>query len=235
MNIDLSPLNNLTNSSSFGRSYHIIDETDDYIVVCKSNGLAVQATDRATEDLERILSARLKNKIYVLNRIDQPVSGLVIFGKNRPFASAFTEMLRQRQVKKTYLALVSGEPQKGPVELRHYIRKLKNRAMTSDEKLDDNYKKAILVYECIQSFDRYHLLKVDLKTGRFHQIRAQLATAEMPIKGDIKYGARRPNIDRSIGLLSYQLEFIHPFTSEKLIYTSPLPNNDTLWGLVELA
>lgn len=84
--------------------------------------------------------------------------------------------------------------------------------MTADERFDEYFKEAVLVYTLLQSFDKYHLLKIDLKTGRFHQIRAQLATMEMPIKGDLKYQIRRPNLDRSIGLLSYKLEFIHPFT-----------------------
>ena len=170
----------------------------------------------------------------MLNRIDQPVTGLVIFGKNKKFAAAFTEMLKERTVKKTYLALVSGNPKSEPTELKHYLKKLHNRAMTADEPVDENFKEAVLVYTLLQSFDNYHLIKIDLKTGRFHQIRAQLATVEMPVKGDLKYGSRRPNIDRSIVLLSYKLEFVHPFTGKNHSYVSPLPQNDVLWSLVDL-
>jgi len=79
------------------------------------------------------------------------------------------------------------------------------------------------------------LLEIDLKTGRFHQIRAQLATMDMIIKGDLKYGSRRPNLDRSIGLLSYKLSFIHPFTGKLHQYKAPLPDNDVLWGLIDVA
>ncbi len=231
--MDLSLLNNLNKRPSFEDDYSIIDETDDFIIIHKKNGIAVQITDKETDDLESMLNVRFGEKIYVLNRIDQPVTGLVIFAKNKTFASAFTEMLKDRSVRKTYLAIVAGNPNKEPTELRHYIKKLHNRAMTADEQIDDNFKEAILEYRLVQSFDNYHILKIDLKTGRFHQIRAQLATVDLPIKGDLKYGSKRPNIDRSIGLLSYKLEFIHPFTGKKHTYISPLPKNDVLWNLLD--
>jgi 23S rRNA pseudouridine1911/1915/1917 synthase len=231
--IDLSSLQKLNERKSAEVQYRILDETNDFIVVYKLNGLPVQVTDSDADNLERILNDRYKQKLYVLNRIDQPVSGLVIFGRNAEFSAAFTELLKAREVKKTYLALVAGNPEKGPVILKHYIKKLHNRAMTADEALDDNYKEAILVYERLQSFDHYHLLKIDLKTGRFHQIRAQLATMEMPIKGDLKYGSKRPNLDRSIGLVSFRLSFNHPVTGESFSYEAPLPDNDILWKLVD--
>jgi 23S rRNA pseudouridine1911/1915/1917 synthase len=201
----------------------------------KKNGIAVQVTDKDADDLETILNNKYSEKVHVLNRIDQPVTGLVIFGKNKKFASAFTEMLKERTVKKTYLALVAGHPKTEPTELKHYIKKLHNRAMTADEPVDENFKESVLVYTLLQSFDNYHLLKIDLKTGRFHQIRAQLATVDLPIKGDLKYGSRRPNLDRSIGLLSYKLEFTHPFTGKTHSYVSPLPQNDILWSLVDMS
>ncbi|MBK8624637.1 MAG: RluA family pseudouridine synthase [Saprospiraceae bacterium] len=231
--MDISLLNNFVGKTSFESNYEIIDETEDFIVILKKNGIAVQVTDKDVDDLETVLSSRYKEKVHVLNRIDQPVTGLVIFGKNKNFAAHFTEMLKERTVKKTYLALVAGQPNSEPTELRHYLKKLHNRAMTADEKVDDFFKEAVLVYALLQSFDNYHLLKIDLKTGRFHQIRAQLATMEMPIKGDLKYGSRRPNLDRSIGLLSYKLEFTHPFTGKIHIYKAPLPTNDVLWSLVD--
>lgn len=231
--MDLSLLNNFIGKNSFESNFEIIDENDDFIIIIKKHGIAVQATDKDVNDLETELNSRYSEKVHVLNRIDQPVTGLVIFGKNKNFAAQFTEMLKERTVKKTYLAIVAGHPNAKTTELRHYIKKLHNRAMTADEKVDDYFKEAVLEYTLLQSFDNYHLLKIDLKTGRFHQIRAQLATMEMPIKGDLKYGSRRPNLDRSIGLLSYKLEFTHPFTGKLHTYTTPLPDNDVIWGLVD--
>lgn len=232
--MDYTPLKKFINKRhSLESNYSIIDETDDFVIVFKKNGIAVQITDKEADDLERTLVERYSGQVYVLNRIDQPVTGLVIFGKTKLFAQQFTEMLKQREVKKTYLALVAGQPKSEPTELNHYIKKLHNRAMTADEKVDDSYKACSLNYTLLRSFDNYHLLKVDLITGRFHQIRAQLATEGMPIKGDLKYGSKRPNIDRSIGLLAYQLEFVHPTTGKTYKYTSPLPENDVLWSLID--
>ena len=109
-NVDLSLLKNFVNKTpSFESDYEIVDETDDFIVILKKHGLAVQVTDKEVDDLESILNSRYKEKVHVLNRIDQPVTGLVIFGKNKNFASNFTEMLKERSEKKTYLALVSGK------------------------------------------------------------------------------------------------------------------------------
>lgn len=212
--------------------YTIVDENDNFLIVYKRNGIAVQATSQAQIDLEKLLSEKYKKPVYVLNRIDQPVTGLVIFGKNKTFTEAFTEKLKERDIKKTYLAIVSGQPKEGKVMLRHYIKKLHNRAMTSDEPMED-YKEAVLYYEKKQSFDNYTLLKIELITGRYHQIRAQLATMEMPVKGDLKYGSKRPNLDRSICLLSYKLEFLDPLTGKQYSYKAPLPDNDVLWSLVD--
>lgn len=231
--MDLSGLKNLNNRNSIESNFMTLDETDDFIVILKKSGIAVQATDKEIPDIETILNARYKEKVHVLNRIDQPVAGLVIFGKTKEFSSAFTELLKERTVKKTYLAIVAGQPLAGTVELRHYIKKLHNRAMTADDMIDENYKLAILEYTKLQSFDHYHLIKIDLKTGRFHQIRAQLATMGMPVKGDLKYGSKRPNLDRSICLLSYKLQFTHPLTGKEYHYVAPLPDNDVLWGHVD--
>ncbi|MFZ1750581.1 MAG: RNA pseudouridine synthase [Saprospiraceae bacterium] len=233
--MDLSPLNKLTNNIPFSDTFVTMDETDDFLIILKKHGVAVQATDAEQEDLEKILKSKYNTPIFVLNRIDQPVTGLVVFGKSKEFTEAFTELLKERKVKKTYLAIVAGNPKAEPTELRHFLKKLHNRAMSADVQVDHHYKEAVLTYSLLQSFDNYHLLKVDLETGRFHQIRAQLATMEMPIKGDLKYGSRRPNLDRSICLLSYQLEFDHPFTGKTYRYEAPLPSNDVLWGLVDLA
>lgn len=235
MDIDVNNLfqKNLKEANPY-ESYFILDEADDFIIVYKKNGLAVQVTDTDALDLETILNEKFNRKLFVLNRIDQPVSGLVIFGKTKEFAKAFTEMMKLRQVSKTYLALVGGEPESQVTDLLHYTKKYRSRAIIADEPQDEFFKEALLSYCLIQSFDHYHLLKVDLKTGRYHQIRAQLSAVGLPIKGDLKYGSKRPNINRSIGLLSYKYEFIHPFTQKAYSYTAELPDNDVLWSMVDL-
>ncbi|MBK9042458.1 MAG: RNA pseudouridine synthase [Saprospiraceae bacterium] len=225
-------LNKLLNLGKKKELYTVLDENDDFILVWKSYGIAVQATSQTQIDLEKILTEKYKQPIYVLNRIDQPVSGLVIFGKNKTFTEAFTHKIKERDIKKTYLAIVSGTPAEGRVYLKHFLKKLHNRSMSSDEPMED-YKEAELYYEKVQQFDNYSLLKIELITGRYHQIRAQLATMDMPIKGDLKYGSRRPNLDRSICLLSYKLEFADPLSGKHFSYKSPLPDNDVLWSMVD--
>lgn len=234
MEIDINNLfqKNIKEADPY-ESYYIIEEKSDFLVVYKKNGLPVQVTDTDALDLETILNEKFNQKLFVLNRIDQPVSGLVIFGKTKEFAKAFTQMMKDRLVSKTYLAIVGGEPEKEVIGLRHYIKKYKSRAITADGPQDEFFKEALLSYQLIQSFDNYHLLRVDLKTGRYHQIRAQLSTVGLPIKGDLKYGSKRPNMNRSIGLLSYKYEFIHPFTQLKYSYTAELPDNDVLWSLID--
>src|SRR5690606_24724784 len=133
----LSSLSELGNNKKI--MYEIVDETDDFIIVYKKNGIAVQATDNEQLDLEKIFTEKY-GVVYVLNRIDQPVSGLVVFDKNKHFAELFTEKIKEREVKKTYLAIVSGEPEKEKTMLKHYIKKLHSRAMTADEPIDEAYK-----------------------------------------------------------------------------------------------
>jgi len=231
--MDIAKLIQKINTQDPEDRYNIIEETDDFIIVNKKYGIAVQATDKGQLDLEKTLQKKYKKPIYVINRIDQPVSGLVIFGKTKEFTEAFTEKFKDRSVHKTYLTLVAGTPERERTMLTHFIKKLHNRAMTSDEPVDQKFKESKLAYTLLQSFDNYHLLRIELFTGRFHQIRAQLATVDLPIKGDLKYASKRPNLDRSICLLSYKLAFEHPFTKEMHAYTAPFPDNDVLWTLID--
>jgi 23S rRNA pseudouridine1911/1915/1917 synthase len=214
--------------------FSIIFENHDFLIVQKNSGLAVQTTDHIQRDLETLLKEKYGQNIFVLNRIDQPVTGLVIFARNKSFADLFSQMIKERKIRKEYLAIVSGQQKLYErVLAKHYIKKLHNRSMTSDEPMDSNYKEAILYYTPLQHFDHYSLLHIELVTGRFHQIRAQMATLGMPVKGDLKYGSKRPNIDKSICLLSYKLQFIHPVTGEQFSFTSEIPDNDVLWSLID--
>jgi 23S rRNA pseudouridine1911/1915/1917 synthase len=92
-------------------------------------------------------------------------------------------------------------------------------------------KKAILSYKTLARTDRYHLLDIDLLSGRFHQIRAQLSLIGCPIKGDVKYGARRANKDRSIHLHAWKISFVHPFNGESINITAPWPD-DPVWNVL---
>ncbi len=138
-------------------------------------------------------------------------------------------MFHNHEVKKTYWAVVDQRPPKLEDQLEHYLVKnqQKNKSFPSNSK-NPNAKKAILNYKYISSIDNYHLLQVELKTGRHHQIRAQLAAIGLRIKGDVKYGFKRANADLSIHLHARYLEFIHPVKKELMKFEIPIPN-DPVW------
>ena len=152
-NLDLNALQKLSQSKKSEELFKILDDNEDFLIVEKQNGIAIQATDTDIEDLETLLNKKYTSNVYVLSRIDQPVSGIVIFGKTKSFADGYTELLKNRLVDKTYLAIVSGQPSDEKQILTHYIKKNYNRAFTSDEPLDNNYKEAVLEYKKVQSID----------------------------------------------------------------------------------
>lgn len=166
----------------------------------------------------------------VIHRLDRPVSGLVIFAKTSKALSRFNELFRDKAISKSYLAVVKNKPQQNKALLTHYL--LKNEKNNTSKAFDQEVKgslKAQLEYELISSSDNYHLLKVNLITGRHHQIRCQLAAIGCPIKGDLKYGFNRTNEGGFIHLHSYQLNFIHPIKKEKISIECLPISNDSVW------
>ena len=162
----------------------------------------------------------------VVHRIDRPASGAVLFAKTSKALIRLNEMLRQGQIRKTYWAVTEAMPVPEEGELSHYIlRDAKRNRSYAYDTLRGDAKLARLRY--------YHLLEVDLLTGRHHQIRAQLSKIGCPIRGDLKYGARRSNRDGGISLHSRTIEFIHPVRKTPLTVTAPTPTNDNLWSFFE--
>jgi len=219
----------------------IIYEDNHLLVINKLPSEIVQEDKTGDKSLLERLKDWIKKRdnkpgnvfLEVIHRIDRPVSGLVMFAKTSKALSKFNELLREGKIKKTYLAIVQNNPPKDKDILEHYIVRNtqlnKSKAFIKEVK---NSKKAVLLYEVIAKSDRYYLLKIDLITGRHHQIRAQLAAIQCPIKGDIKYGYPRTNPGGFIHLHSYQLEFEHPIKKE-MIYLKCKPFfDDVLWGKV---
>lgn len=165
----------------------------------------------------------------LVHRIDRPTSGAVIFAKTSKALSRLNEELRDKAIRKTYWAIVQNRPQNEAGQLMHFLIKdeQKNKSEAYDEERK-GCKKAELKYHLIQSARGYHLLEIDLLTGRHHQIRAQLSKIGCPIKGDLKYGFSMPNEDKSISLHARRLQFLHPVTKEALTITAN-PIGDPLW------
>ncbi len=167
----------------------------------------------------------------VIHRLDRPVSGLVIFAKTSKALTRFNELFRDKTIKKTYLAVVKNKPAHVKCTLIHYLSKNEKTNMSKAfVKPVDNSLKAELDYELLASSDNYHLLKINLQTGRHHQIRCQLSAIGSPIKGDLKYGFNRSNEGGFIHLHSYQLDFEHPIKKE-WISINVLPiSSDAVWS-----
>ena len=139
------------------------------------------------------------------------------FARTSKALSRLNKMFQEGQVHKTYRAMVKEQPPKDEDELTHWLvrNEKQNKSYAYDHEVP-NSKKAILHYRVIEKLDNYYLLEIDLKTGRHHQIRCQLAKIGCPIKGDLKYGAKRSNPDGSISLQSYSINFIHPVSKKNI-------------------
>ena len=161
----------------------------------------------------------------MVNRIDRPTSGLVIMAKTSKCLSIMNEIIILINIKKKYLALVDKKNIKKEGVLRNFLKKnsKKNKSFVVDE-ISKNAKEAILEYKIIKTLKNYLLLDILLVTGRHHQIRVQFSKLGTPIRGDIKYGAKRPLPDKSISLHSKEIEFEHPVNKEILVLKCDPPD-----------
>ncbi len=219
-------------NETFKISDFIIDNNNQFIIANKLAGLPCVPDKSKDKNLKNILEAYSKHDLHVLTRIDRPVSGLILFAKSQKAARKLTEQVIEKKISKSYLTIVEGKPKEASGTLENLLVKSKSFKSIVVDKEDKNGKEAVLKFETILNLDNYTILKVELITGRFHQIRSQLAHYGCPIKGDVKYGARRKNKDRSIYLHAYELEFDHPVTLDRKKY-KVLPNQeDSLWKLI---
>ena len=220
----------------------VVYEDNHIIVVNKTASEIVQADKTGDTPLSETVKQYLKEKYHkpgnvflgVTHRLDRPVSGLVIFAKTSKALTRLNEMFRAGEVKKTYWAVVKNAPKESEGELVHFlVRNEKQNKSYAYDKEVPNSKKAVLDYRLIGRSDNYYLLEVDLKTGRHHQIRCQLAKMGCPIKGDLKYGSPRSNPDGSICLHARRVRFVHPVSKELIELKAPLPEGN-LWKGFEL-
>lgn len=221
----------------------ILYEDNHLIVVNKHAGDLVQSDPDGTEAIEDQIKAMIKIRdhkpgaVYlgVVHRIDRPVSGAVVFAKTSKALTRLNEMIREQKIKKTYWAVTESRPNDEEGTLHHWIvRNAKTNRSHAHLRPKSDGKEAILDYRVLGASTNYTLVEVDLKTGRHHQIRAQLSAVGCVIKGDLKYGAKRSNKDGSISLHSRRVEFAHPVGGKTLSITAPVPN-ESLWKFFEEA
>ena len=217
----------------------ILYEDNHLIVVNKHCGELVQPDRESDEALENDIKAMIKVRDHkpgdvflgVVHRIDRPVSGAVVFAKTSKALTRLNEMIRNGEIRKTYWAITEATPNPEQGSLTHYLVRdgRTNRSRAYDKPKADG-KKAMLNYQVLGRSTNYTLVEVELLTGRHHQIRAQLSKIGCPIKGDLKYGAKRSNPDGGISLHSRRVELLHPVRKEPLSIEAPVPAKDNLWA-----
>lgn len=210
----------------------ILFEDNHLIAVNKRAGELVQGDKTGDEPLPDSLKTYLKEKynkpgnvfLGVIHRLDRPTTGVVLFARTSKGLERMNAAFKNRQTQKRYWALVEGKVQQAQGKLTHYLKKnAKNNKAQVFGRPEPGAKEAKLSYTTLKAGDRYTLVEVDLHTGRHHQIRAQFAALGHPIKGDVKYGARRAERDQSICLHARSLEFTHPTTGEQVRIEAPTP------------
>ncbi len=219
--------NNLENT--FKISSLVLYKNNQFIAFNKPAGIPVQPDLTKDKDLISLAEIYAKSNLFLVHRLDRPVSGVVLFAKTSNAQNILSEGLRSGTVQKTYLAVVQNPPPQEEGVLEHYISKdsRSKRAVVVQEG-NKHAQKAVLHYRILGKSEHYYLLEIVPQTGRFHQIRCQLAAIGCPVKGDVKYGARRKNSDRSIHLHAWKLAFSHPVDQSRVDITAPLPQ-EPLW------
>ena len=213
-------------------------EDNHIIIVSKRSGEIVQGDKTGDDPLSETVKQYIKEKYHkpgnvflgVVHRLDRPVWGLVVFAKTSKALTRLNKMFKDGQVHKTYWAITKNAPPAEEGVLTDWLvrNERQNKSYAHPQEVP-NAKKAVLKYRVIAHSDHYHLIEVNLLTGRHHQIRCQLANMGCAIKGDLKYGAPRSNPDGSISLLARQITFVHPVSKENIVVEAPLPPNDKLW------
>ena len=218
---------------------NILFEDNHLIVVNKNPGELTQGDITGDETLGDKIKAYLKKKynkpgnVYlgIAHRLDRPTSGVIIFTKTSKALSRLNELFKKNEIKKTYWAIVKKMENKATEKLENFLIKNQKKNKSYVTKNSNKYaKKAVLTYKIILELKNYSLLKINLETGRHHQIRTQLSHIGFPIKGDLKYGYSRSNNDGSIHLHSRKVQFIHPVSKKNIEITAKLPKNN-VWDM----
>lgn len=223
--------------SSTKDTLQVLFEDNHIIIVNKRAGDIVQGDKTGDKPLSEVVKEYIKDKynkpgdvfLGVVHRLDRPTSGIIIFARTSKALERLNKMLREKQIQKTYWAVVKNQPKKDHDSLISFLKKNpKNNKSTVYNKDTEGSKKAVLHYKTVKRLNNYSLLEVDLETGRHHQIRAQLSAIGSPIKGDLKYGFDRSNKDGSIHLHARKIQFTHPVKKEEIVIIAP-PSKDVIW------
>jgi len=213
----------------------VLYEDNHIIAINKKSGDIVQGDKTGDAPLSDFVKAYIKKKynkpgevfLGTIHRLDRPTSGVVLYARTSKALTRMNEQFREKQVQKTYWAVVENAPANDSGTLENYLQKNQKQNKSYVTKVADA-KHAILDFKLLKKLDNFYHLEIKPKTGRHHQIRVQLAHIGCIIKGDLKYGAKRSNKDASIHLLAQKLEFLHPVKKEPITIVAPAPK-DSIW------
>lgn len=224
--------------TSTAQNLQVIFEDNHLIAVNKRVGDIVQGDKTGDLPLSDHVKEYIKRKygkpgqvfLGVTHRLDRPTSGVVVFARTSKALTRMNKLFADKETEKIYWAVVKDQPEKKKGTLVNWLKRnhKQNKSYAYPAEIPDS-KRAELVYSVLKELDRYTVLEINLKTGRHHQIRAQLAAIGCPIKGDLKYGFDRSNPDGGIHLHARSLSFIHPVKKE-LIRITAAPPDDILWN-----
>ena len=213
----------------------VLYEDNHLIAINKKSGDIVQGDKTGDAPLSDFVKAYIKKKynkagevfLGTIHRLDRPTSGIVLYARTSKALTRMNEQFREKQVQKTYWAVVDNAPPNNRGTLDNYLQKnqKQNKSYVTKNKVG---KHVVLDYKLLKKLDNFYHLEIKPKTGRHHQIRVQLAHIGCIIKGDLKYGAKRSNKDASIHLLAQKLKFIHPVKKEPITIVAPA-QKDSVW------
>lgn len=214
----------------------VLYEDNHLIAINKKSGDIVQGDKTGDAPLSNFVKAYIKKKynkpgevfLGTIHRLDRPTSGVVLYARTSKALTRMNEQFREKQVQKTYWAVVDNPPPNNSGTLDNYLQKNQKQNKSYVTKEADG-KHAVLDFKLLKKLDNFYHLEIKPHTGRHHQIRVQLANIGCIVKGDLKYGAKRSNKDASIHLLAQKLEFLHPVIKEPITIVAPTPK-DSVWA-----
>jgi len=218
----------------------ILFEDNHLLVINKPAGMLSQGDNTGDLSVLEVCKNMIKHRdkkpgsVYLglPHRLDRPTSGVMVLAKTSKALTRLNKQFAEKGTQKIYWAIVSGTPKASPTRLVHFlVRKPAQNKSYAHKQEVANSKIATLIYTKKKAFDRYNLVEIELLSGRHHQIRAQLSAEGLTIKGDLKYGASRPNRNGSIHLHAKKLTLSHPTLKKRITFIAPLPK-DALWDAV---